>query len=107
MARYLFLVCSFFLINLTKVCAQTSSENDYYVVIGAFAKLSDAEKVMDDANLKTFNAHYALHLKKQQYYVYLLQTQDQKKAHSFMKQIRKETKYKNARIYKGKLGEGK
>lgn len=72
-------------------------------MIGEFQKLEDAEKLTDEANLKGFNAQYALLKKKNKYYVYLLQTPDQKKAKSFLDQIRKETGYKNAWLYKRKL----
>jgi len=102
-AAFLFLFFLNFLFGITNLNAHTTSETDYFVVIGVFQKLEDAEKLTDDANLKGFNAQYALHKKKNKYFVYLLQTSDQKKAKSFLDQIRKETQYKNAWIYKRKL----
>jgi predicted choloylglycine hydrolase len=103
MARFLFLFCAFLFFGITHLNAQTTSEKYYFVVIDVFQKLEDAEKLTDEANLKGFNAQYALHKKKNKYYVYLLQTSDQKKAKSFLDQIRKETEYKNAWLYKQKL----
>ena len=85
--------------------AQSDTQTNYYVVIGEFRKLEDAQKLTDEANLKTFNAHFILDNKKQSYFVYLLKTSDQQKAKSFLKQMRKETEYKKARLYKGNLGE--
>jgi cell division septation protein DedD len=103
--RFLFLIFIFLLPPVITVRAQSVTAKYYYVVIGKFQKLEDAQKLTDEANLKTFNAHFVLDDKKQEYYVYLLQTTDQKKAKSFLKQIRKETEYKKARLYKGNLGE--
>jgi cell division septation protein DedD len=99
---FLFYMC--FLIGMPPLNAQ-ASQKDYYVVIGMFPKLDDAVKLTDEANLKGFSAQYAVHLTKKQYYVYLLQTSEQKKAKSFLDQIRKETEYKKAWLYKGKLGD--
>ena len=98
---FLFFVCS--LLGNLNARAQDASKKDYYVVIGVFSGLVDAEKLTDEANLKGFSAQYAYHGKKNQYYVYLFQTTDQKKAKSFLDRIRKETAYKNASIYKGNL----
>ncbi len=102
--RFLFLIFIFLLPPVISVNVQSIMTKNYYVVIGEFTKLDDAQKLTDEANLKTFNAHFVLEDRRQRYYVYLLQTTDQKKAKSFLKQIRKETEYKKARLYKGNLG---
>ena len=102
--KFLFLFCACFLFGMTSLSAQTPQKY-YYVVIGVFSKLDDAVKLTNDANLKGFNAQYAVHLTKKEYHVYLLQTSEQKKAKSFLDQIRKETEYKKAWLYKGKLGD--
>lgn len=103
MNRHLFLITLFFLFGMSEVSAQSTSEKEYYVVIGVFSKLDDAEKLTDEANLKGFNAQYAWDDKKKEYYVYLLQSTDKKKAKSFLDQMKKETGYKKAWLYKGKL----
>ncbi len=103
--RFLFLIFIFLLPPVITLNAQPLKTKNYYVVIGEFTKLDDAQKLTDEANLKTFNAHFVLDNKKKKYYVYLLQTSDQKKAKSFLKHIRKETEYRKARLYKGNLGE--
>jgi hypothetical protein len=82
--------------------AQEVPSQDYYVVIGAFSELPEAIKLTEEANLKSFNAHYAFYESKKKYYVYLLHTTELKKAKSFLKQIRKKTEYKNANLVKGK-----
>ena len=103
--RILFLLFILLLPAVITVNAQHVNTLNYYVVIGELKKLGDAEQLTDEANLKTFNAHFVLDNKTHKYYVFLLQTPDQKKAKSFLKQIRKETEYKKAHLYKGILGE--
>jgi cell division septation protein DedD len=105
MVRFLFLIFIVLLPSVIALRAQSVTSTNYYVVIGEFKKLDDAQNLTDEANLKTFNAHFMLDEKKQQYYVYLLQTSDQKKAKSFLKRIRKETEYRKARLYKVNPGE--
>lgn len=105
MGKFLILFCVSFCFGVSNLKAQTTSEKNYYVVIGVFTKLEDAEKHTDEANLKGFSAQYALHSENKEYYVYLLQTNELKKAKSLLKQIRKETEYKKAWLYKGNLGD--
>jgi len=105
MVRFLLLAGVCFLSGTIDVKAQTATQKNYYVVIGVFSGLDGAEKLTDEVNLKGFNAQYALQHKKNRYYVYLLQSAEKKKAKSFLDQIRKETEYKKAWLYKGKLGD--
>ncbi len=100
MVRFSFIIFIVLLSSVIALRAQSVTSTNYFVVIGEFKKLDDAQNLTDEANLKTFNAHFMLDEKQQQYYVYLLQTSDQKKAKSFLKRIRKETEYKKARLYK-------
>jgi hypothetical protein len=102
--KTIFFLFIFLLPCVNIVCAQPAEKN-YYIVIGTFPKLVDAQRVTDEANLKTFNAQFVWDSKKQRYFVLLLQTPDQEKAKSFLKRIRKETEYKKARLYQGNLGE--
>jgi hypothetical protein len=92
-----------FLIGITNLKAQSTSKKNYFVVIGVYPRLDEAVKLMDEANQKGFNAQYARH-EKGQYYVYLLQADEQKKAKTFLNQIHQETGYKKAWLFKGKLG---
>lgn len=87
----------------TNIYAQSAAPTNYYVVIGVYKTLPEAEKITDAANMKGFTAQYAIH-ESNEYYVFLLQTTDKKKANEFRKKILKETEYKDAWIFKGKLG---
>jgi SPOR domain len=102
-ASLIFFFTACFLSGSHDLWAQNSQKN-YYVVIAVFYKLDDAVKLTDEANLRGFSAQYAVHLTKKEYYVYLLQTPEKKKAKSFLNQIRKETEYNKAWLYRGKLG---
>lgn len=97
-----------FLIAFGKVSlsfAQTVEAPTYYVTIGVFAKLENAERYTDRANKNNFNAQYAINKQRKLYYVYLLETGDRRKAFSFMIKMRAETEYKDAWLFIGKLGE--
>ncbi|MEQ8364566.1 MAG: OmpA family protein [Cyclobacteriaceae bacterium] len=95
------LFCVFALTNVAK--AQMSTE-EHYVVIGAFANHNNAIRWTDNANSKNFSAQYAMNQARQLYYVYILRTDDKRKAFSFMMKIRVETSYKDAWVFSGRLG---
>ncbi len=96
----------FFLLVLAtmKVAAQTA-EPSYYVVIGVFGRSDYTIRLTDKANQQGFNAQYALHTRQKWSYVYLLQTDDKRKAYAFVIRLRAETEYKDAWVFKGQLGE--
>ncbi|MCB0492533.1 MAG: OmpA family protein [Cyclobacteriaceae bacterium] len=95
------LFCVFAYINVAK--AQSSTE-EHYVVIGAFANHNNAIRWTDNANSKNFSAQYAMNQARKLYYVYILRTEDKRKAFSFMMKIRVETDYKDAWVFSGRLG---
>lgn len=86
----------------TTVFAQ--QEKHYYVVVGGFARLSNAVRLTDQANKEGFSAQYAFREDRKLYYVYLLDTPDKRKAFAFQKKIVAETEYKTAWVYIGVLG---
>lgn len=85
--------------------AQSGEAPTYYVTIGVFAKLDNALRYTEKANKNNFNAQYAINQQRKLYYVYLLETEDRKKAFAFMIKMRAETEYKDAWLFTGKLGE--
>lgn len=89
---------------LTHVAKAQMPAVEHYVVIGAFAKHDNAIRWTDNANSKNFSAQYAMNQARQLYYVYILKTEDKRKAFSFMMKIRVETSYKDAWVFSGKLG---
>lgn len=101
-----FLILSTFILGVgTKAFSQDPQQLSNYVVIGAFAKLNNAVRFTDAANQDNFQAQYAINPQRKLYYVFILNTLDRKKAFSFLLRIRIETKYKDAWVYNGRLGE--
>ncbi len=88
----------------TSVAAQTSSE-EYYVTIGAFGVQENAIRYTNKANKMGFSSHYAINSSRKLYYVYLLQTEEKRKALAFLFKLRAESEFKEAWIFTGHLGE--
>jgi outer membrane protein OmpA-like peptidoglycan-associated protein len=82
--------------------AQTVDSN--YVVIGAFRVLDNAVRFTAAANKKGFTAQYAIQPARNLYYVYILNTDNRKKAFNLVIKIKVETDYKDAWVFMGKLG---
>jgi outer membrane protein OmpA-like peptidoglycan-associated protein len=82
--------------------AQTVDSN--YVVIGAFRVLDNAVRFTAAANKKGFAAQYAIQPARNLYYVYILNTDNRKKAFNMVIKIKVETNYKDAWVFMGKLG---
>ncbi len=92
------------LLATMKVTAQTA-EPSYYVVIGVFGRPDYTVRLTDKANQQGFNAQYAINTRQKWNYVYLLQTNDKRKAYAFVIRLRAETEYKDAWVFYGQLGE--
>ena len=84
--------------------AQTATKH-YHVTIGVFAVQNNAINYTAKANKQGFNSQYAINPIRKLYYVYLLQTEDRKKAYAFVTKLKVETDYKDAWVYEGALGE--
>ncbi len=98
----MFYVLAFMAIGTT-VSAQ-SPEPEYYVTIGVFAVPNNAIKYTTRANKLGFSAQYAINPARNLHYVYLLQTNDRRKAFSFMIKVRAESEFKDAWLFIGHLG---
>jgi len=92
---------SFALISFSS-SAQVMDSN--YVVIGAFKILDNAIRFTAAANKNGLTAQYAIQPSRDLYYVYVLNTDDRKKAFNLLIKIKVETNYKDAWVFMGKLG---
>lgn len=95
------LLCAFI---LSSPATAQSPGQDYYVTIGVFAVHNNAIRYTAKANKAGFSAQYAVNPRRNLYYVYLLQSDDRRKAASFMIKVRAESEYKDAWIFQGRLG---
>ena len=86
------------------VAAQTTTD-EYYVTIGVYGIKKYAILFTASANQKGFNAQYAINPARKLYYVYLLQTDEKRKAQPFLNKLRIESEHKEAWIFNGHLGE--
>jgi len=102
------LTFSVWMVGLSTLCnsvaAQTNSD-EYYVTIGVYAIQKYAILFTASANQKGFNAQYAINPARKLYYVYLLQTDEKRKAQPFVNKLRIESEHKEAWIFNGHLGE--
>src|SRR5579871_2187111 len=89
---------SFALISFSSI-----AQNSNYVVIGAFRVLDNAVRFTEAAKRNNFDAHYELQTERNLYYVYILGTDDRKKAFNLVIKTKVETDYKDAWVYMGKL----
>ena len=103
--RFSFIIIAFFSAAVIEVYSQDPQLPSNYIVIGAFKKINHAVQLTSIANQETFQAQYAINTKQKLYYVFILNTQDRDNALAFLVKIRAETKYKDAWLYNGKLGE--
>lgn len=92
---------------LCNVASGQSAARENYVTIGVFGqgKQEYAVRFTDHASKMGFTAQYAINPKRKLYYVFLLQTDDFKKAVSFMIRLRAESEFKDAWVFVGNLGE--
>ncbi len=93
---------SFVLISYSSI-AQNSPPS-HYVVIGAFRVLDNAVRFTSAANKNGFKADYAIQPSRNLYYVYIMNTDDKKKAFNLLIKVKVETNYKDAWVFIGKLG---
>ncbi len=102
---FFFTVNALFFGIINKGWSQDSRQSSYYVVVGAFAQLENAVKFTDDANQDNFQAQYAIQTERNLYYVFILNVTERQRALAFLLKIKAETKYKDAWLYIGKLGD--
>ncbi len=78
---------------------------EYYVTIGVFAKQQNAVHYANRAVGEGFYAEYALSAEKNLYYVYVSKTTDKKEAYAFLIKLRVQSRFKDAWLFEGHLGD--
>lgn len=90
----------FALLGSSTLYAQTTH---YYVVIGAFAKETNAKKFAGFARSRFFQATYEKKPKSRLYYVYVIKTDTKKEAYDEVRILQKESTFQDSWVYKGSL----
>ena len=94
-----------FLIFLFVLGSATSYAQQYYVVVGAFAQESNAQKFSGYVRSLRYSAHYELNKAKNYYYVYVLKTTVRSDGLAQTKELQDESEFKDAWIFAGQLGD--
>ncbi len=99
------LVCLVLLLFLGNMAMGQTVSQEYFVTIGVFAKQENAIRFTAKASKMGFNAQYAINPERKLHYVYLLQTNEKRKAFAFLIKLRAESEFKDAWVFAGHLGE--
>lgn len=84
-----------------------SISQNYYVVIGAFRKETNAKKFTDYARSKFLEGQYNLNKKNKIFYVFILKTGDRSEALTKTLKMQTESEFTDTWAYKGFLGDDK
>ena len=76
----------------------------YYVVVGAFAKESNAKKFSGFVRSRFFQATYELNENRNLFYVYVINTANKKEAFDQVRILQKEEAFNDAWVFRGNLG---
>lgn len=93
----------FFLIAFLGSTALYAQTSQYYVVIGAFAKESNAKKFTGFARSRFFGATYEKKPKSRLFFVYVIKTDNKNDAFTEVRVLQKEATFSDAWVYKGSL----
>lgn len=98
---------SLILIAALLLCVRPYSQaqdKPYYVVIGAFAKESNAKKFSGFVRSRFFKATYEMNTNRNLYYVYAIKTNSKKEAFDQVRLLQKEAAFRDSWVFKGSLG---
>jgi outer membrane protein OmpA-like peptidoglycan-associated protein len=93
----------FFLIAFLGSTALYAQTSQYYVVIGAFAKESNAKKFVGFAHSRFFGATYEKKPKSRLFFVYVIKTNNKEEAYTQVRILQKEATFSDAWVYRGSL----
>ncbi len=97
--------CCLLLLPLALLASRVQAQQ-FYVVVGAFAKESNAEKFSGYVRSLRYAATYELNKTKNYYYVYVLRTTQRETGISQVSELQQESEFKDAWLFFGSLGSG-
>ncbi|HEX6889858.1 MAG TPA: OmpA family protein [Chryseolinea sp.] len=92
---------SLFILLSLAVCTHAQQ---FYVIVGAFAQESNAQKFTGYVRSLRYGAEYELHKEKNFFYVYVLKSESRDDAVLQVKQLQQESEFKDAWLFSGYLG---
>lgn len=101
MKTFKLIICLFLFAQVAKVNAQSET---YYVVIGAFAKESNAKKFSGFARSRFFQSTYELNPTRGLFYVYVIKTGIRNDAYDQVRILQKENAFRDSWVFNGVLG---
>lgn len=104
MKANLYLKLSLLLVCLC--CAGYAQAQQYYAVVGAFRKESNAIKFTGFVKSRFFQAKYELNPERKLYYVYALKSTNKKEVIQQVKNLQQDKLFSDAWFFKGQLGAG-
>lgn len=91
----------FLSLQFTYINAQTQQ---YYVVVGAFMKESNAKKFSGFSRSRFFQSTYELNTARELFYVYVLKTENKNEAFDQVRVLQKDEAFKDSWVFNGTLG---
>lgn len=88
---------------LTLTSVAYSFSQHHYVIVGAFAKESNAQKFTGYVKSLRYSASYELNTSKNYFYVYVLRTDDKAEAQSQVRELQQNSEFKDAWLFTGRL----
>ena len=97
------LLRSLLLLILLTLAAEIKAQQ-FYVIVGAFAQESNAQKFTGYVRSLRYAAEYELNVEKKYFYVYVLRSGLREDALSQVKQLQQDSEFKDAWLFAGHLG---
>ena len=93
-----------FLLVVFLAASANSIAQQYYVIVGAFAQESNAQKFTGYVRSLRYAAEYELNVEKNYFYVYVLKSDTKPDAVTQAKQLQQDSEFKDAWVFAGHLG---
>ena len=94
----------FLLLSILLTIAANSQAQQHYVVVGAFAQESNARKFTGYVRSLRYAAEYELNVSKKYFYVYILKSFSKEDALAQVRQLQRDSEFKDAWLFTGHLG---
>jgi len=91
------------IVTLLLVCCDCFAQQ-FYIIVGAFAQESNAQKFTGYVRSLRYSAQYELNTDKNYFYVYTLRGTNREDALTQVKALQKESEFKDAWVFAGQLG---